>query len=104
MSANVLRKMAAAALEIWTLPLVLERLPLCQHRIQPEVHRSHVERAHLGTTGQGTRHAVVHRHVLPTTRRDVDDDVARLANGGEELAKDGEVAGRTAIDLSLIHI
>src|SRR5487761_1784173 len=45
---GVLEDEVARHLQVFWLPLVLEFLVAVQHRIEPEVHRAHVERAHLG--------------------------------------------------------
>src|SRR3546814_8065126 len=68
----------AAALQMLRLPGELELLELVEGGIEPEIHRSHVERAHLRLGAQRRGQALSHAHPGAAARGDVHHRVARL--------------------------
>ena len=68
----------ARALERRRLPVVLPGLVALQHRVEAEVHRAHVERAHLGLGAARGGEALLEAHAVAAAGRDVDHHVRGL--------------------------
>ena len=87
----------ARALERGRLPVVLPGLVALEHRVEAEVHRAHVERAHLGLGAARGGEALLEAHAVAAAGGDVDHDVGGLLDHREELEKDLGVGGRAAV-------
>ncbi len=88
MSLNVLRKMQiVGVLEMFPLPVVLELLEARQHREQPEIHRSHVERRDLRLERRRRLHPLLHRHVRRAAGGQIDHRVRALLDARKERAE-----------------
>ena len=74
-----------AVLQVPALPFVLELRVAVEHRIQPEVHRAHVERAHLGLRPQCAGEPLLERHPVPAAGGDVHHRIAALLDARQEL-------------------
>jgi len=77
-------------LHIILLPAIAPGRNLLRERMDREVHRSHVQRAHFGLQETRIREALVERHARAAARRDVDDGVGGRGDIGHEF---GEHAG-----------
>ena len=71
--------------EIALLPIVFPVLEAPRHRIEREVHRSHVERAHFRRQKLRGGDALLHRHGHRAAGSDVDDRVGRLLDARQKL-------------------
>ena len=95
MSAKVfLEDAVARAFEIGPLPVVLEFLVALEHRIEPEIHRAHVERGDLGLEGRGRLDALLDRHGRRAAGGDVDDAVGALLDHLQERRERLRATGR----------
>src|SRR6266478_2632194 len=83
----------ARHLEMPRLPGMLEFLVLFQQREEPEIHRSHIERAHLGLGAQRGGEPFLERHSMSAAGRDVDDGAGGLLDPRQELHKDLGIGG-----------
>ena len=72
---GVLEDEVAALLEPFALPVVAELGEAVQHRVQPEVHRAHVERGELRLEQRRRLHPLLDGHVRRAAGGDVDDGV-----------------------------
>ena len=98
MSLKVLRKMKSrAVLEMAPLPLVLEGRIAVEHRVEAEVHRAHVERAHLRPGPQRRRQALLQGHAVAAAGGDVDHRIAGLLDARQELHEHGGIGRRPAV-------
>src|SRR5215469_9581206 len=79
------------------LPGMLPFLVPADHRIEPEIHRPHIERAHLGLGAQWRGKALFEAHAMPAARRDVDDGASRLLDPREKLHEYVRVGGRPSV-------
>ena len=86
MSAKVFLNMPFFELfEIRLLPVVFElALVARDHRIEPEIHRAHVERGDLRLEGRGRPHALLDRHGRRAAGGDVHHHVGALLDHLEE--------------------
>src|SRR6202162_5521973 len=64
--------------QIWLLPLVLPGLVAGRHRIEREIHRAHIERAHFRRKCRRGSDPILQRHVYTASGGDVDHPVATL--------------------------
>ena len=79
MSAKVLRKMySREASRSRGFPIEPPLLDPVGHRVKPEVHRAHVQRAHLWFQLHRAASALLERHPLIAAGGDVDDRVGAL--------------------------
>ena len=69
----------------------------CEHRVEAEVHRAHVERAHLGLGAQRRGEALLQRHAVAAAGGDVDHRVGRLLDPRQELHEHLGVGRRPAV-------
>ncbi len=83
---GVLEDALARALEIGLLPVVFEGLLAGEHRVEPEIHRAHVERGDLRLEGRGGTDALLDRHGRRAAGGDVDDAIGALLDHPEEGA------------------
>jgi hypothetical protein len=70
--------------EVLQLPVVAPVARAVGHRVEPEIHRAEIERAHLRLDPDRGLQPLVHRHGLPAAGRDVDDGVGRGGDPGQE--------------------
>ena len=75
----------AGHLQRLRLPLVFPFLVAVEHRVEPEIHRAHVHRAHLGLGAQRRCEAFLEGHAEAAAGRDVDHGVGRLLDARQEL-------------------
>ena len=73
------------ALEMLALPFMGEFLVAREHREEPEIHRAHVERRHLGRHAFGGGEPLVERHALAAAGGDVDDRGGALLDARQEF-------------------
>src|SRR5262245_1217367 len=79
------------------LPVVFPFLVASRHRVECEIHRPHVERAHFRREFFGGRDPILHRHQHASASGDVDDGIAALLDARQELAKDFRIGRRPAV-------
>src|SRR5829696_2246585 len=91
---GITEDMSARHLEISRLPVKLELLDTAGHRVETEIHRSHVERAHLRLHSLRSGQSLVDRHRLRAAGGDVDDGVGALRDAGQEAQEDLRVRSR----------
>src|SRR5829696_3528344 len=91
---GITEDMSARHLEISRLPVKLELLDTAGHRVETEIHRSHVERAHLRLHSLRSGQSLVDRHRLRAAGGDVDDGVGALLDAGQETEEDLRVRSR----------
>ena len=97
MSWKVLRKMKSSVLsQIRLLPVVLPVLVAVGQREDAEIHRAHVERAHLRLGRSGAASRSSHGHVERAAGGDVDHRVGRLLDARQELHEHRRVRRRLA--------
>ena len=97
MSLKVLRKMkSSVAAQIRLFPVEFPALVFVGRREDAEIHRAHVERAHLGLGLERCGKPLLELHVEAAAGRDVDDRVGRLLDARQELHEDGRVGRRNA--------
>ena len=95
---RVLEHARLRTLEIRFLPVVLElALVARDHRIQPEVHRAHVERGDLRLEGCGRTHALLGGHGRRAAGGDVHHHVGALLDDLEEWREGLGRLVRTAV-------
>ena len=87
----------ARVLEMDTLPIVLELLVLGQHGVEAEIHRAHVERAHLGRGPKRRRQPLLERHAVAAAGGDVDHRVGGLLDPRQELHEHLRIRRRPAV-------
>ena len=98
MSLKVLRKMKSRVISRWLrLPLVFPFLVAVEHREEAEIHRAHVERAHLGLGAQRRRQPLLQGHAVAAAGGDVDDRVGRLLDARQELHEHFGIRRRPAV-------
>ena len=76
---------------------MLEFLVLFQQREEPEIHRSHIERAHLGLRAQRGSEAFFEGHAVSAAGGDVDDSAGGLLDPRQELHKDLGIGRRPPV-------
>ena len=95
---RVLEDAVLRSRKVRPLPIELERREALEHRIEPEVHRAHVERRDLGLQLQRRLQTLLDRHRRRATGGEIDDDVATPRDVGGELAKVFRVLRRMPVD------
>ena len=83
--------------EVAFLPIVFPVLVALGHRIEREVHRSHIERAHFRRKLLRGGDALLDRHGHGAAGGDVDHRVGRLLDARQKLHVDARVRRRAAI-------
>ena len=61
---------------------------LVEDRIEPEIHRTHIERGHLRTGVKGCCASLLKRHAMPATGRNVNDRISLLLDARQKLHED----------------
>src|ERR1700688_2205937 len=79
------------------LPVVLEVLVALQHREEAEIHRSHVERAHLRRGSQRGGEPLLKRHAVAAAGRDIYHSISGLLDARKELHEDLGIRCRPAV-------
>ena len=77
-----------ASFEVGRFPVEFVFLDAVGHREAAEVHRAHVERAHLGLGRRARGEALLQRHALAAAGGDVDDGVAACLDLGRNARTD----------------
>src|ERR1700691_4915853 len=80
---GVAEEAVAGALEILAFPAGQLFVPV-EHRIESKIHRAHVERGHLRPKYHSGPQPFLNRHGLRSAGRNVDHDIASLANRLQE--------------------
>ncbi len=83
--------------DVLLLPRELPLLDLGAHEMEGEIHRSHVERAHLRLEPERGGEAILDRHLRAAAGGQVDDRIGLLVNGRQELGEDVRIARRRTI-------
>jgi len=83
--------------EILLLPIILPFLVARGHRIEREIHRAHVERAHFRRKLGGGGEPLLHRHDHGAAGGDVHHRVGRLFDARQKLPEHRGIAGRPPI-------
>ena len=86
-----------AVLQVLALPVVLELRVAVEHRVQPEVHRAHVERAHLRLRAHRAGEPFLQGHPVSAAGGDVHHRVAALLDAGQELHEHVRARRRAAV-------
>ena len=84
-------------LDVRLLPVVAPVLDLARRLVDREVHRPHVQRAHLRHGLQRIGQALFHRHPGASAGRDVDHRIGRGGDARHELVEDRRVRCRLPV-------
>ncbi|MNQ87649.1 hypothetical protein D3C85_1028810 [compost metagenome] len=84
--------------EVWPLPVVLELGETIEHLVQPEVHRSHVQRRQLRLELRHRLQAFFHAHGRRTAGGDVDHHVTLSLDLRQKLTEQIDILARPPIN------
>ena len=92
-------------LDVGLLPVVAPVLDLARRLVDREVHRPHVQRAHLRLGLQRIGQALLHRHPGASAGRDVDHRIGRRGDARHELVEDRRVGRRLPVrGVACMHV
>src|SRR5690606_37573877 len=93
----VLENQIPAAFKMLPFPIMLKFLESVQHRKEPEIHGSHIQRGQFGFEDFYRLHALFYTHVRTAAGSDVDDGLSGSFDLGQKWSKMLGILGWPAV-------